>query len=183
MPTDTPHGTRSLVAPSSRANDRPAERSSASSTAVSMTALDIQCPLNGSSAGPTAAPSTWSSEKSLGSMNRLSTSTVASTYSDEYSGSDMATHSPHPSACPSSPWPSGTARPAGWKSAAAQPRSASSLIPSHGNPVPATSVKARHPRPARDKRGQHVPQRGPPGPRPRGVGQPHRLDVGGHTDK
>ena len=48
MPTETPQGTCSLTAPSSRANDRPDARSSASSTAVSIAALDIQCPLNGS---------------------------------------------------------------------------------------------------------------------------------------
>jgi len=73
-----------------------------------MTALDIQCPLNASSAGPTAAPSTCPSEKSLGSMNRLSTSTDASTYSEEYSGSDIATHSPQPADSPDGP--SSTAR-------------------------------------------------------------------------
>jgi len=63
--------------------------------------------------------------------------------------------------------------------AAAQTRSASSLIPSHGNHVPATSVKARHPRPASRTSGDSTfpPGAVPPGRRPRGVGQPHRLDV------
>src|ERR1700734_1534399 len=185
MPTDTPQGPRSLVAPSSRANERPAARSSASSTAVSMAALDIQCPLNAASAGPTAAPSTCPREKSLGSMNRLSTSTDASTYSAEYSGSDRATPSPQPSDSPADPPespddPESTARSSRMSRVDSTPndvrngatsgmemRRSSTPVnfisrPFPGNHVPAVPVEPGHPRSAAQQRRQHVPQRRPP---------------------
>ena len=42
MPTDTPHGTRVAVTPRNEANDWPAARSQASSTAASSPALAIR---------------------------------------------------------------------------------------------------------------------------------------------
>ena len=63
MPTETPHGTRSRVEPSSRANERPSVRSSASRTAISRAPLDIRWPLNGLSASPTPGASTTSRER------------------------------------------------------------------------------------------------------------------------
>lgn len=100
MPTETPQGTRSCTAPSSRASGRPCSRSSASSTAVSSAALAIRWPLNAASAGPTAYASSRGTAASAGIRKRRSTSATASTYSGEYRGLAIATHSPQPSATP-----------------------------------------------------------------------------------
>ena len=83
IPTETPHGTRSWTAPSSRAKDRPSARSSASSTAISSAALAIRCPLNGARTSATACASTGPDATRAGTRKRRSTSAAASTYSEE----------------------------------------------------------------------------------------------------
>ena len=60
--------------------------------------MAIRCPLNGASAPATAWRVEVAARRGPGKKKRRSTSAAASTYSEEYSGSDMATHSPQPSA-------------------------------------------------------------------------------------
>jgi hypothetical protein len=81
IPTETPHGTRSRVEPSSRANERPSVRSSASRIAISSAPLDIRWPLKGFSASATPGAST--TVASAGMRWRRMTSTAPSTYSGE----------------------------------------------------------------------------------------------------
>lgn len=99
MPTDTPAGTRSAVAPSHWPIDSSWARSQASSTAVSSAALAIRWPLKAASAGATAHGSRVGSAPSAGTRWLRRTSTAAAVYSEEYSGSAMVTHSPYPSWC------------------------------------------------------------------------------------
>src|SRR5258708_9092738 len=105
MPTETPHGTEDRTAPSSRAHERPADRSSASRTAISSTALAMKWPLNGSRTEAPRDPSTSPAAAGLGIMKRRSTSAVISTYSEAHSGSDLDTHSPQPSVSAEPPPP------------------------------------------------------------------------------
>ncbi len=94
MPTDTPAGTRSAVAPSSCPKERERARSQASRTAVSSAALAIRWPLNAASAGATAQGSGSGSSRRAGTRNSRSTWTAPSVCSEEYTGSAMVTHSP-----------------------------------------------------------------------------------------
>ena len=83
IPTDTPAGTRSRVAPSQPASGSSRDRSQASSTASSRAALAMRWPLTKAVAWPTA--SGWSSATAAvaGTRNRRSTSAAPSAYSEE----------------------------------------------------------------------------------------------------